>query len=870
MNTVLKKIYSVKLRPELQAFQDLNKSDINSIVNNLGGIVRIGREEYRISIEDKKKLIEFALVDNGMSETEHVYIRGGGFYRDDNEVLLDKKNWSYYHKHRDFISDKIYKGKPQIVESIDFETDQIIKKIPNPTTNNEFLSKGLVVGYVQSGKTANFTHLISKAASIGYKFIIILGGMTNTLRVQTQYRVDRELTGNDQYNDSRVSFVQWGRNENQYRSLTQAKIGNDSGDFFAPVENFTKRFSSTNDVTLAIIKKLARTGSEYKAFGSVIGALINWVENRSDKDSPMPPLMIIDDEADQASVDSNEIDDGDPTTINHAIRYLMSLFTQVSYVGYTATPFANIFIDTSSIYKGLPDLYPDDFIYSLPEPKGYFGAKQFFNSKSLYIATVPDLEKDDINRAKSEITSSVICALWDFIFSVIVRRFRGDKNNCGFMLHTDHRITYHEVVFDKVEAYLLHVKTAIESNDVNMRDFIFLEWKRFEDKAKNISDLENYNYAFPIVDKDSLFQKSLSVLEELKVRVLNGDHDNLDYHNEDLSVLLCIGGTLMSRGVTIEGLTVSYYLRESPRYDTLLQMGRWFGYRSGYEDLVRVYTTETILEYFEYIMTVEGDLRSEISRYQKERLTPREFSPRVKAHMKMLPTAKMGGASKQKSYSQQTVQTIHFSREISILKNNHRAATDMINGVHQNSIRSDQGNYDFYDLPINKLVMFIDKFRDSLSFDKADLLRYLDIRINSGEIQKFNLKISGLKQKREGSFSEEYGKDIYINPVKRNARAGTGWKNINQKIVNIGVISDSNDIPNYEKNDLNKPLLILYSIDFINSDAFKKRHIKEDNFIAGVDALDGLNFNPKGFALVFPVSQSKNGETNYYQQIFSR
>jgi hypothetical protein len=870
VNTVLKKIYSVKLRPELQAFQDLNKSDINSIVNNLGGIVRIGREEYRISIEDKKKLIEFALVDNGMSETEHVYIRGGGFYRDDNEVLLDKKNWSYYHKHRDFISDKIYKGKPQIVESIDFETDQIIKKIPNPTTNNEFLSKGLVVGYVQSGKTANFTHLISKAASIGYKFIIILGGMTNTLRVQTQYRVDRELTGNDQYNDSRVSFVQWGRNENQYRSLTQAKIGNDSGDFFAPVENFTKRFSSTNDVTLAIIKKLARTGSEYKAFGSVIGALINWVENRSDKDSPMPPLMIIDDEADQASVDSNEIDDGDPTTINHAIRYLMSLFTQVSYVGYTATPFANIFIDTSSIYKGLPDLYPDDFIYSLPEPKGYFGAKQFFNSESLYIATVPDLEKDDINRAKSEITSSVICALWDFIFSVIVRRFRGDKNNCGFMLHTDHRITYHEVVFDKVEAYLLHVKTAIESNDVNMRDFIFLEWKRFEDKAKNISDLENYNYAFPIVDKDSLFQKSLSVLEELKVRVLNGDHDNLDYHNEDLSVLLCIGGTLMSRGVTIEGLTVSYYLRESPRYDTLLQMGRWFGYRSGYEDLVRVYTTETILEYFEYIMTVEGDLRSEISRYQKERLTPREFSPRVKAHMKMLPTAKMGGASKQKSYSQQTVQTIYFSREISILKNNHRVATDMINGVHQNSIRSDQGNYDFYDLPINKLVMFIDKFRDSLSFDKADLLRYLDIRINSGEIQKFNLKISGLKQKREGSFSEEYGKDIYINPVKRNARAGTGWKNINQKIVNIGVISDSNDIPNYEKNDLNKPLLILYSIDFINSDAFKKRHIKEDNFIAGVDALDGLNFNPKGFALVFPVSQSKNGETNYYQQIFSR
>lgn len=868
MNTVLEKIYSVKLRSELQAFPDLNKSDVKVIVNDLGSVVKIGREEYSISIEDKKKLIEFALVDNGISETKHVYIRGGGFYRNDNEALLDKENWLYYHKHRNFISDEIYKNNPQIVESIDFETDQIIKKIPNPTIDKEFLSKGLVVGYVQSGKTANFTHLISKAASIGYKLIIVLGGMTNTLRVQTQYRVDRELTGNDQYNDSKVSFVQWGRNENQYRSLTQAQIGNDNGDFFAPVENFTKRFSSTNDVTLAVIKKLARTGTEYKAFGSVIGALINWVENRSDKDSPMPPLMIIDDEADQASVDSNEIDDGDPTTINHAIRYLMSLFTQVSYVGYTATPFANIFIDKSSIYKDLPDLYPDDFIYSLPEPKGYFGAKQFFNSDFLYTTTVPDLEKNDMNRAKSEITNSVISALWDFIFAVIVRRFRGDSGNCGFMLHTDHRIAYHEVVFNKVNDYLLHIKTSIELSDISVYDFIYLEWGRFEDRAKHISDIEGYNYAFPVVDKELIAKKSLGVLKELEVRVLNGDNDNLDYHNENLSVLLCIGGTLMSRGVTIEGLTVSYYLRESPRYDTLLQMGRWFGYRSGYEDLVRVYSTETILEYFKYIMTVENDLRLEISRYQKERLTPLEFSPRVKAHMKMLPTAKMGSASKQKSYSQQTVQTIYFSRDISILKNNHRATTDLINSLHQNSIRSDQGNYDYNDLPINDLVVFLDKFRDHLSFDKVDLLRYLDIRINSGEVQKFNLKISGLKQKRRNSLSEEYGKDVYINPVKRNARTGTGWKNIDQEIVNIGVISDSNDIPNYEKNDLKNPLLVLYSIDFINSDSFKKGHAKGGDFIVGADALDGLDFNPKGFALVFPVSSSKSGETNYYQQIF--
>lgn len=880
MNDKLTRIYHTKISPELDAFGDnLTRNHVEEIVNELSDIERIGVERYSIGEDDKKELLDYALESFGLTETEHVYVRGGGFYRDDEETELRKEEWTYYHKHRKFISANVFKNQPRVVESIDFETDQIIKKIPNPTIegNQEFLNKGLVVGYVQSGKTANFTHLISKAASIGYKFVLILGGMTNTLRSQTQFRLDRELTGNNQYKRNDIEFVRWQRNEAKYVTLTKGPDHeyNEDGDFHIPSTNFSDHFKQTNDVTIGVVKKLARQGDEYSPFKSVLGRLIRWVENRNDPDAQMPPLLIIDDEADQASIDANE-PDMEPTTINHALRYFINLFDQVSYVGYTATPFANVFIDASSMYNGLEDLYPNDFIYSLPEPPKYFGTRQFFGTEwlegeeanAVYVNNVPDNEKQEINEAEGDLTDSLKRAFWEFVFAVIIRRYRGDNGHVGFMIHTDHRNIYHDTVRYKLSRYLDVVSDSLEFGSEDFKGYIFSLWTDYLDKSDIISRVRNYHYETPGLDKNELLEKSLEVFKEMKVKVINGPGDTLDYNSEDLRTLICIGGNIMSRGVTIEGLTISYYLRESPRYDTLLQMARWFGYRIGYEDLVRVYTTETIEDYFTYIMGVETDLRSEIDRYQQERLTPAEFAPRVRAHMRMLPSSKMGVANIMRSYSNQSAQTIYLSRNIDTLRNNNEAVRRLAERSYSGENRTDLGNFDMKNQEIDLLIRFIADFNipdpEIAGFDKEDVLRYINVRKNNGEFQNFDLRIAGRKAARQDALLEKITEEIIVNPVKRSARKGSGWSKINDNIVNVGVISDSNDMPGTEEKLL-RPRLIIYSIDKENSDSFKEH---DDEGKVTDNVIDGLDFNPKGYALVFPESETAEGETDYYQQIF--
>jgi hypothetical protein len=883
MNEELLRVFSVRIRPELHAFgTDLVANDIEEVVNELGENVRVGRHTISINQQDKLDIINYALTEFGLGEVAHVHQRGGGFYRDGEQTVLEKENWSFYHKHRNFISDHVYPNLPNVVESIDFETDQIIKKIPNPSEqgNETFLNKGLVIGYVQSGKTANFTHLISKAASIGYKFIIVLGGMTNTLRSQTQFRLDKELTGINHYGHADVPYVSWGADELKYSSLSGAPNISEAfdGDFHIPVANFSDHFAQTNNATLAIIKKLARNGEN---FGSVLGRLIRWIENRNNPEAEMPPVLIIDDEADQAGIDGG-IQEAEPTTINHAIRHLMSLFPQLSYVGYTATPFANVFIDADSTFNGLPDLYPEDFIYSLPEPMRYFGAKQFFGTTRIigdhedlfYVENVPDDEKEIINDPLEEITESLVQAFWDFVFSVIIRRERGDNNHCGFMVHTDHRNIYHDSIKFKIEAYLRISLDKLEMEDANLINHVYDNWERYIRKSDEIGRTSGFAYILPTLDRHTLIEKVINVLGGTQIKIVNGLYENLDYNTDDLDTLICIGGNLMSRGVTIEGLTVSYYLRDALKYDTLLQMGRWFGYRIGYEDLLRVYTTQRIEEHFEYVMGVETDLRNEINRYQEERLTPRDFAPRVRAHMTMLPSGRMGAATRARSYSRQSPQTIYMDRNIEVLRNNNSVVENLINNCFQNEIK-EQGNYNISDIEINYLQEFLTSFQtpnhEIAGFDIQDVIRYLNIRVNSNEISHFDLKLAGRNSLRQGSEVDVINNQIELYPAVRSARTATGWNKIGEGIVNIGVISDSNDMPNFTDPNvpqITKPLLIIYSIDRVNSNSFKQGEMDENGqFIPSNDIIDGLDFNPKGFALVFPRSNIAEGEYDYYQQI---
>lgn len=870
MNEDIEKIFRVKVRPELEAYGDkLTEIEIEEFIKNLPDNIIIAKQNYCLMQSLRGELTEFTKRQFGFIEGSHVYIRGNGIYNDSDEIELDKENWHFYQRHKHYLTDFVFKGKPDVVESLDYETDQIIKKFPKPGNQTCFNKKGLVVGYVQSGKTANFTHLIAKAASIGYRFVIVLAGMTDTLRMQTQFRLDKELIGRNSAAIPNLKTIKWLIGEVKFYPLTQLpdkRVKDDNGDFSPPVSNFSDHFENTTDITVAVVKKLARNGNVATQFQSVIGSLINWIERAYKKETiNSVPLLIIDDEADQASIDSAD-PDTDPTVINHAIRKLISLFPKSVYVGYTATPFANVFINPANDFMGLEDLYPKDFIYSLPEPNEYFGSNRFFgiknkDNKIALIEYLEDNEKAIINDENKDITSNLKNALDTFIYSIIIRRYRENDNYCGMMIHTDHRNRYHNTVYAKTKEYIFNLKCSQKAYNS------FIE---FKNKSQSIGRLQGLVNQYPDYDYDEFRREFDMILNNLKetnqdktknIRIINSREDKLDYLNEELKYLICIGGNIMSRGVTIEGLTVTYYLRDTMKYDTLLQMGRWFGYRKGYEDLLRIYTTNTIADNFEFVMAVEDDLRNEINRYIEEGLTPIDFAPKVRAHMRMQPTAKMGNASFTKSYSQQTVQTIYFSRVIEVLEYNFNIGKELISKYIERIKCTELFEYKFIVEKANTddLLKFIKSYKYSKynSFDINDIMNYINQRIEAGEVESFDILLSGIKSLKDKSMITEIS-DIKINPVKRNLRKSKGKEYINENIVNIGVISDTADIKIAEDND--RITLILYFIDKENSDAFNQ---SDENYIC-----TDLNINPLGFTIVFPKTNISNGELNYYQQIF--
>ena len=865
---ILQQIYIVKIRQELEAYGlKLNENDIEKFINELPEQITIANQEYKLNENLRTELLNYSKKQFGFTNGSHVYIKGMGIYNDSEEIELDKENWHFYQRHKHYLLDTIFYDKTDVAHSLDYETDQIIKKFPKPNDHDFFNKKGLVIGYVQSGKTANFTHLISKAASIGYRFIIVLAGMTDTLRMQTQYRIDKELIGNNSLGIVGLKTIKWLPGEEKFISLTglpDKRIKKDNGDFYIPVSNFTDHFEKTNDITIAIIKKLARNGGD--KFGSIIGNFINWIESRYDKDlSKMPSVLIIDDEADQASIDSTD-EDTDPTVINHAIRKLISLFPKSVYIGYTATPFANVFINPTNDYLGLEDLYPKDFIYALPEPEEYFGSTRFFGIKNkenelALIEQLEDLEKSIINDEEQEITDNLKNSINSFIYSTIIRRFRGNDKYCGMMIHTEHRNIYHNTVYSKVKEYIYNLKC-----DVNTFEY----FSNFKNKSQIIGRLQGIVNEYPDYSFEQFENEFNSVLNYLKqhnggkttnIKVINSREDKLDYLNEELKYLICIGGNIMSRGVTIEGLTITYYLRDTLKYDTLLQMGRWFGYRKGYEDLLRIFTTSKIADNFEFVMAVEDDLRNEVNRYIEEGLTPIDFAPKVRAHMRMHPTAKMGNSSLTKSYSQQTVQTIYFNRDLKVLQHNYKIAKELIEKYQSSFLKTESFDYKYIatNSKIDDLLSFIKDYKYSIynSFDLNDIVKYIDQRIRIGEIKGFDILVSGIKHQKENAVITELS-DIYVNPVKRNLRRSKGKEYIDENIVNIGVISDTADIKIADENET--LTLILYFIDKENSDAFNQTDKK---YIA-----ENLHFNPIGFTLVFPKTTIANGEIDYYQQIF--
>lgn len=614
-----------------------------------------------------EELLRQVLFDYGVFEGNAKILEDN---RDHKEWLADERSsiqWNFWNRYKKYLEVE-EKLPPAVVDSIDQTTEEILKRLESPSRIGSWDRRGMVVGNVQSGKTSNYTGLISKAVDAGYKIVIILAGLNNDLRSQTQKRIDlgfigRDTRKKDSYNQTSSKIgagLLPGFNEPHVIAVTSADA---NGDFKKSVHH-TVTITPGGDPIIAVIKKNV----------TPLNNLLNWFTGTNNSGKIVNvPLLLIDDEADNASVDTKaakrtgitDVDpdaaEQDPTKINGLIRQILNCFSQSAYVGYTATPFANIFIyptDENNIgEKYGEDLYPRSFIVNLHAPSNYIGPEKVFglykdrtaNIDEVmplpltriaddYLQYFPEKHKKDL--IVTGIPDSLRLAIYSFILSAAARDVRGQgKKHHSMLVHVtryvDVQTQITEILKDVVKQIVLQLEMKTGPQYYSLIADLEELWERdFVPTTKSVQASLNDNNISEITwaeIKDRLYPCT----SKIEVKSINGKaaDGGLEYDSyPNGCTVIAVGGDKLSRGLTLEGLTVSYYARLTKMYDTLLQMGRWFGYRNGYADLCRLYTSSQLIEWYRHIAVANEELRRELDDMADMNATPESYGLKVRTH----------------------------------------------------------------------------------------------------------------------------------------------------------------------------------------------------------------------------------------------
>lgn len=582
----------------------------------------------------------------------------------------------------------------EVLDEIDQASTKVVANLSDPHRFG-LKKKGLVVGYVQSGKTANYTAVMAKSADAGYRLFIVLAGMYNNLRRQTQNRLSQDLL-NDQW----------------------AKLTTPTEDFDTVINGAPLLSQGVH--CLAVVKK-----NQHR-----LRRLRDWLRDIPKNVRRACPALLIDDEADQATPNTKGAQDK-LSRINQLVRQVWAELPTGSYVGYTATPFANVFMNPQDD----EGLYPSDFIIDLPRSEDYFGAERIFGRVALddaddpdpsldMVRVIPDDEADAVRppSAKEEqsgfeppVTQSLREAVLWFVVATAIRRARGQHDQHSSMLiHTTHYVIPHFKTRQVIDGLLDELRLAATGDDFS--DFHSI-WQAEQGRASEVASL-------PMPDWEGIKAELPSVMTAIHTVVDNGSSDDrLDYgrtgdEDDAVETVIVIGGGTLSRGLTLEGLIVSYFTRTSSNYDTLLQMGRWFGYRPGYEDLPRIWMTEGLQDDFEFLALVEEEVRHDMHRLEQMNVTPRDLGLRVRAHpgrLAITARSKMFHADVvQVSYSGRRVQTfiLHETQE-GVLQGNQNATKDLIEAASERGKpeRPQNARWLFRDLGPDPIMEFIDSYR---------------------------------------------------------------------------------------------------------------------------------------------------------------
>jgi hypothetical protein len=644
-----------------------------------------------------------------------------------------------------------------VLQTLDQVTDRIVGLLEDPEKDGEWDRRGMVVGHVQSGKTANYTGVVCKAADAGYKLIIVIAGVHNNLRSQTQARIDEGFIGRDTGKgmaiDGQHNLIGVGNFDTTRRPAS----------FTNTLRDFNKQQASSVGVSISDLKQSAIL--VIKKNSSTLTNLIAWLkDNNAGRGGGKiaVPMLLIDDEADNASINTAK-GPGEVTKINGQIRSLLGLFKRRCYVGYTATPFANIFIDpeTDDEMWG-SDLFPRDFIVSLDPPDNYFGARRVFLDDSDAIIR-PIADNEDMLPAVHKLDHRILglpasleTAIRAFVLSRAIRILRGQGAAHSSMLVNASRFTavqgqlrntIHERVCQIRDAARLYACLAPTKALANPEmSALKAVWASEYAECASWADIQ------PVL----LEAASPIDVSEVNARSKAG----LDYRGnaKDGLHVIAVGGFSLSRGLTLEGLTVSYFLRNSLMYDTLMQMGRWFGYRPGYEDLCRVWMPEETQGWYEHIAEATEELRAEFKAMEAVSATPRDFGLKVRSHPDTLTVTarnKMGTGKKialRIGLGNSFIETSTLLATPEALDANRKAATRLAKKLRELGHDPDlaepvRGGFLLKSVPFGPVVSFIRDFRNaegSFLTQPGPVAQYIEDRAD-GELEKWDVLLASVK-----------------------------------------------------------------------------------------------------------------------------
>ena len=642
----------------------------------------------------------------------------------------------FWPAYRDFLVRKHWESDGQPLRDLDVSSTRVVSLLSPPGAGT-IRTKGLVLGYVQSGKTANYTAVIAKAADAGYRFFIVLSGLNNALRNQTQKRLNRDLIA---------------QNPEQWITLTEA-----ARDFR---ENTNVNSFLSDHQTMKVLGVV-------KKHKGRLERLLHWLRGARENVLRECPILVIDDEADQASPNAHP-NPADRTAINAVLIDLLRHLPKAAYVGYTATPFANLLIDPEPI----EDLYPRDFIIDLPRGEGYFGPEQIFGRDPVegeegdagsdgldMIRVVPSDElpmlqpptRDQRHGYTPAVVPSLETALLYFWMVTAARHVRGQHLEHSTMLvHTTQYTVVHNNFSPIVSRFRDHVAERAARGESELLGRLRQLW---EDEAAAVpAD----TFGERSVSFDELLPRFCGVVEKTDVVVENSSSAiRLDYdvdEGEPGRIYIVIGGNVLSRGLTLEGLSVSYFVRSASAYDTLLQMGRWFGYRRGYEDLPRIWMTDELRDYFYDLATVEREIRIDVDRYKNGLITPLEFGVRIRTHPHLAITSrlKMQHATVAKmSFAGSAPQTLVFKHtDEAWLNRNLQAGRTLIarmlgSGKTPDTLQ-DRPHFIFRGVAVNHILDFLSEYQihEHHVEMRADMMRgYIRAQNALGRIREWNVGI---------------------------------------------------------------------------------------------------------------------------------